>query len=62
MDVTQPALAGAGAGGVARLSWTAPTLTEHALFWQIAVVGPAKMLGLIQGIGFTCPNPPNCPS
>jgi hypothetical protein len=55
MDFKQPALA----GPAGRLTWTAPTLTEHALFSEISVLGP-KLLGLLQ-IGFTCPiSNPNC--
>jgi len=55
MHVNQPALA----GPAGRLAWTEPTLTEHALFSELAVLGP-KILGLLQ-IGFTCPiSNPNC--
>jgi hypothetical protein len=58
MDLTQPALAVTGSPG--RLSWTAPTMTEHMLMSVFATLGP-RILAL-QGIGFTCPNPPNCPA
>jgi hypothetical protein len=56
MDLTQPALA----GPASRLTWAAPTLTEHLLFSEISAIGP-RILGFLQ-VGFTCPNPPNCPS
>jgi hypothetical protein len=55
MDFKTPALA----GPAGRLTWSEPTLTEHLLFADLSVLGP-KVLGLLQ-IGFTCPNPPNCP-
>lgn len=60
MDVTLPALSFAGPPG--RVAWTAPTLTEHALFSEIAAFGPARILGLLQGsIGITCNgNPITC--